>query len=98
MFSKNTIISEVENQRKLLEDLRGESASYTALIKDTIEDLKEVHIRISMEEARTQEIISELTKTKADLTALKNSNLDFTSKLEAIYADELEDPEEEAVG
>ena len=98
MFSKNTIISEVENQRKLLEDLRGESASYTALIKNTIEDLKEANVRISMEETRTQEIIAELTKTKVELTTLKNSNLDFISKLEAIYADELEDPEEEAVG
>lgn len=98
MFSKNTIISEVENQRKLLEELSGESASYAALIKDTIEDLKEANIRISMEETRTQEIIAELTKTKVELTTLKNSNLDFISKLEAIYADELESPEEEAVG
>ena len=64
MFSKNTIISEVENQRKLLEELSGESASYAALIKDTIEDLKEANTRISMEETRTQEIIAELTKTK----------------------------------
>lgn len=98
MFSKNTIISEVENQRKLLEELSGESASYAALIKDTIEDLKEANTRISMEETRTQEIIAELTKTKVELTTLKNSNLDFISKLEAIYADELEDPEENAVG
>ncbi len=98
MFSKNTIISEVENQRKLLEELSGESASYTALIKNTIEDLKEANVRISMEETRTQEIIAELTKTKVELTTLKNSNLNFISKLEAIYADELEDPEEEAVG
>ena len=97
MFSKN-VISEVENQRKLLEELSGESASYTALIKNTIEDLKEANVRISMEETRTQEIIAELTKTKVELTTLKNSNLDFISKLEAIYADELEDPEEETVG
>lgn len=74
MFSKNTIISEVENQRKLLEELSGESASYAALIKDTIEDLKEANTRISMEETRTQEIIAELTKTKVELTTLKNSN------------------------
>lgn len=98
MFSKNTIISEVENQRKLLEELSGESASCTALIKNTIEDLKEANVRISMEETRTQEIIAELTKTKVELTTLKNSNLNFISKLEAIYADELEDPEEETVG
>ena len=97
MLSKN-IISEVENQRKLLEELSGESASYTALIKNTIEDLKEANVRISMEETRTQEIITELTKTKVELTTLKNSNLNFISKLEAIYADELEDPEEETVG
>ena len=74
MFSKNTIISEVENQRKLLEELSGESASKAALIKDTIEDLKEANTRISMEETRTQEIIAELTKTKVELTTLKNSN------------------------
>ena len=97
MFSKN-VISEVENQRKLLEELSGESASYTALIKNTIEDLKEANVRITMEETRTQEIIAELTKTKVELTTLKNSNLDFISKLEAIYADELEDSEEETVG
>lgn len=98
MFSSKettTIISEVEKQQNLLQELKGESAAYAALIQNTIQDLKEANKRIAAEETKTQEIITKLTKTKVELTALKNANLDFISKLEAVYADVLEDPEED---
>lgn len=95
MFSSKeiTIISEVENQQNLLKELKGESAAYAALIQNTIQDLKEANKRIATEETKTQEIITKLTKTKVELTALKNANLDFISKLEAVYAEVLEDSE-----
>ena len=92
MLGKVKTISEAENQRQLLENLKGESASYGALIQDTINDLVAANENILMEENRTNEIIADLTATRDELKALRAENTKLIEQLTAIF------PKEEAVG
>lgn len=100
MFSKVKTISEAENQRWseaesqrwLLENLKGESASYGALIQDTINDLVAANENILMEENRTNEIIADLTATRDELKALRTENTKLIEQLTVIF------PKEESVG
>ena len=92
MLGKVKTISEAENQRQLLEKLKGESASYGALIQDTINDLVAANENILMEENRTNEIIADLTATRDELGALRAENTKLIEQLTAIF------PKEESVG
>lgn len=88
MLGKTIVTSEAENQRKLLENLKGESASYAALIQDTINDLITANESILMEERRTNEIIENLTKTRDELITLRTENTKLINQLEEIFPKE----------
>ena len=92
MLGKVKTISEAATQRQLLENLKGESASYGALIQDTINDLVAANENILMEENRTNEIIADLTATRDELKALRAENTKLIEQLTVIF------PKEESVG
>ena len=93
MLGKVKTISEAANQRQLLENLKGESTSYGALIQNTINDLVAANENILMEENRTNEIIADLTATRDELKALRAENTKLIEQLTVIFP-----KEEEPVG
>lgn len=89
-LSKVVTISELEQFDAAIADLKGTSTANTGLIKQSIEDLKEVNKKIDDEMKAIDDMVAQLTAKRKDIIEVHNENQRLIEKMEAAFIEEKE--------
>lgn len=93
LFSKVIIVSEIEEASAEIGKLFSESAAYTGLIEDTVEDLKLSNAKVLEERKAVENLIKTLKTKEAELVDLYEKNKILIDKLDTALAEEGEKEE-----
>jgi len=88
LFSKVITVSEIEEVSAEIGKLFSESAAYTGLIEDTVEDLKLSNARVLEERKAVENLIKTLKTKEAELVDLYEKNKILIDKLDTALAEE----------
>lgn len=88
LFSKVITVSEIEEVSAEIGKLFLESADYTGLIEDTVEDLKLSNTKVLEERKAVENLIKTLKTKEAELVALYEKNKILIDKLDTALAEE----------
>lgn len=94
LFSKVITVSEIEEVSVEIGKLFSESAAYTGLIEDTVEDLKLSNAKVLEERKAVENLIKTLKTKEAELVDLYEKNKILIDKLDTALAEEGEKEEE----
>lgn len=93
LFSKVITVSEIEEASAEIGKLFSESAAYTGLIEDTVEDLKLSNAKVLEERKAVENLIKTLKTKEAELVDLYEKNKILIDKLDTALAEEGEKEE-----
>lgn len=93
LFSKVITVSEIEEASAEIGKLFSESAAYTGLIEDTVEDLKLSNAKVLEERKAVEGLIKTLKTKEAELVDLYEKNKILIDKLDTALAEEGEKEE-----
>ena len=93
LFSKVITVSEIEEVSAGIGKLFLESADYTGLIEDTVEDLKLSNTKVLEERKAVENLIKTLKTKEAELVDLYEKNKILIDKLDTALAKEGEKEE-----
>lgn len=93
LFSKVITVSEIEEVSVEIGKLFSESADYTGLIEDTVEDLKLSNAKVLEERKAVENLIKTLKTKEAELVDLYEKNKILIDKLDTALAEEGEKEE-----
>lgn len=84
-LSKVVTISELEQFDAAIADLNSTSVASTGLIKQSIEDLKEVNKKIDDEKKAIDDMITQLSAKRNNIIEIHNENQKLIEKMEAAF-------------